>query len=172
MGTFYLRGRDAIIAFSAIIAPVICAQTINIRPASTVALPSPVDSNSPSHWSNGRFVLFDSMGLPYRTEGSGQFNLEETTGVALGYRQPSPVWIESTWLDEDGTLFAWYHYEPGGICPGNRLTAPRIGAMVTYDDGHSFRDLGLVLESGDPADCFAQNGYFAGGNGDFSVIAD
>ena len=29
-----------------------------------------------------------------------------------------------------------------------------------------------MLESGDPIDCSAQNGYFAGGHGDFSVILD
>jgi hypothetical protein len=75
-------------------------------------------------------------------------------------------------MEDDGVLFAWYHHEPGKICPGTGLTAPKIGAMVSYDNGVSFQDLGFILESGDPIDCSAQNGYFAGGNGDFSVIPD
>jgi hypothetical protein len=33
-------------------------------------------------------------------------------------------------------------------------------------------DMGAVLTSGDPYSCAAQNGYFAGGVGDFSVVLD
>jgi hypothetical protein len=75
-------------------------------------------------------------------------------------------------MDDDGTLFAWYHHEPGGLCSDNYLTAPKIGAMVSRDNGRTFQDLGFVLESGDPIDCSAENGYFAGGHGDFTVILD
>jgi hypothetical protein len=75
-------------------------------------------------------------------------------------------------VDGDGTIYGWYHNEPGGICSGGKLTAPRIGAVVSYDGGDTFFDLGLVLSSGDPPDCNAKNGFFAGGHGDFSVILD
>ena len=92
--------------------------------------------------------------------------------VQFGLHQPVPLWIESTWVDADGTVYAWYHHEPGGLCGKMDLTAPKIGALVSRDGGLSFDDLGFVLESADPVDCSSQNGYFAGGNGDFSVILD
>jgi hypothetical protein len=147
-------------------------QIIAVQPASVVQLPSPTDSNSPGHWWNGSFVLFNAMGTPYRSQGSDQFNLGEPAFVAFGDGQPMPLWIEATWIDDDGTLFAWYHHEPGDLCPGTLLTAPKIGALVSHDNGVTFQDLGFVLTSGDPIDCSAQNGYFAGGNGDFTVIPD
>ena len=157
---------------TALLATSLVAQTIAIIPAPTVQLPSPTDSNSPGHWWNGNFVLFNAMGVPYRSEGVDQFSLADTAKVATSFHAPSPMWIEATWMDDDGTLFAWYHHEPGGVCPGTSLTAPKIGAMVSYDNGYTFQDLGFVLESGDSVDCASQNGYFAGGNGDFTVIAD
>ena len=147
-------------------------QSISVLQASVVTLPTPIDSNSPAHWWNGRFVLFNAMGTPYRSEGVDQFNLNDPAQVSFGAYQPTPLWIEATWMDDDGTLFAWYHHEPGGVCSDSYLTAPKIGAMVSYDNGLSFQDLGIVLESGDPVDCTARNGFFAGGNGDFTVIAD
>jgi hypothetical protein len=82
-----------------------------------------------------------------------------------------PIWIESVWRDDDGTVYGWYHHEPGGLC-GGKLTAPKIGAAVSADGGKTFRDLGIVLESGDSINCNAKNGFFAGGHGDFSVILD
>ena len=148
------------------------AQGIEIRPAPVVQLPSPTDSNSPAHWANGALVLFNAMGTPYRSEGESQFNLANTSPVSFGDGQPFPLWIEATWVDDDGTLYAWYHHEPGDVCPGSYLTAPKIGALVSHDNGYTFQDLGFVLVSGDGIDCSAENGYFAGGNGDFSVIPD
>ncbi len=81
-----------------------------------------------------------------------------------------PMWIEAIWEDEDGTVYAWYHHEPG-IC-GGKLTAPAIGALVSDDGGFTFRDLGIVLSSGYEPNCSNPNGFFAGGHGDFSVIPD
>ena len=148
------------------------AQTIQVLPAPVVQLPSPTDSNSPGHWRNGSFVLFNAMGTPYRSEGADQFSLGNQSLVQFGAGQPFPAWIEATWIDDDGTLLAWYHHEPPYVCPGSDLTAPKIGALISHDNGHTFQDLGFVLESGDPVDCNAQNGYFAGGNGDFTVMLD
>ena len=81
------------------------------------------------------------------------------------------MWIESVWRDDGGTIYGWYHHEPGGLC-GNRLTAPRIGAVVSSDGGKTFGDLGIVLQSGHEEVCDAKNVYFAGGHGDFSVMLD
>lgn len=80
-----------------------------------------------------------------------------------------PLWIESAWRDSDGTIFGWYHHEPEGVCK-NGLTAPKIGAVISYDGGKTITDLGIVLESGVTPDCSSENGFFAGGHGDFSVV--
>src|SRR5437764_725467 len=93
------------------------SQSISIIPAPTVTLPSPTDSNSPAHWSNGKLTVFNAMGTPYRSEGSDQFSLGEPAFVSFADTQPMPLWIESTWVDDNGTVFAWYHHEPGEICP-------------------------------------------------------
>jgi hypothetical protein len=47
------------------------------------------------------------------------------------------------------------------------MGVPVIGAVVSTDNGHTFTDLGFVLTDGNEAKCDAQNGYFAGGHGDF-----
>ncbi len=85
---------------------------------------------------------------------------------------PLARWIEATWQDSDGTLYAWYHHEPSGVCPNDTLTAPQIGALRSTDNGPDFEDLGIVLTALPVINCDAQNGFFAGGNGDFSVMFD
>src|SRR5258708_28683425 len=82
----------------------------------------------------------------------------------------SPWWIEATHRMADGRIYAWYHHEVYGMCADNDLAVPEIGAAVSNDDGNSFVDLGVVLQTGKDPDCNAKNGYFAGGHGDFSVI--
>lgn len=146
-----------------------------IRSAPAARMPALVDSNSPAYWREGQYNLIDSSGISLLTTGPGQLQL--TFGlmqeVAVDFLDHFPMWIESVWQDGDGTLYAWYHHEPAGVCgPNSSLTAPQIGALISYDGGISFTDLGIVLSSGDPIDCSAKNGFFAGGNGDFSVIFD
>jgi hypothetical protein len=61
--------------------------------------------------------------------------------------------------------------QPGA--PSILLTVPRIGALVSSDNGENWRDLGIVLEGPEGAVyCGTGNTYFAGGVGDFSVLAD
>jgi hypothetical protein len=131
-----------------------------------------VDGNSPSLWIDGRFFFFTSDAEPVISGGDHQFALENPSAVVVDDQEYVPMWIESVWRDEDGTIYGWYHNEPGGVCPGGKLTAPRIGAVKSTDNGHTFQHLGLVLTSGDPPDCNSRNGFFAGGHGDFSVILD
>jgi hypothetical protein len=130
------------------------------------------DSNSPAHWSDGKIYVFTSVGMPIRSEGYDQFSFRFSRAVLFDQYDRVFRWIESTWQDYDGTLYAWYHYEPGGVCEQEARTAPQIGALVSYDNGLSFYDLGIVLRSGDEPNCDAANGYFAGGHGDFSVVLD
>ncbi len=53
------------------------------------------------------------------------------------------------------------------------MTAPRIGAVRSADNGATWHDLGLILESRPKTlRCDTTNYYFAGGNGDFSAVLD
>ncbi|HBY64246.1 MAG TPA: hypothetical protein DEH78_30860, partial [Solibacterales bacterium] len=74
----------------------------------------------------------------------------------------------------DEVVYAWYHHEPEAesVCGFRKLTEPVIGALKSTDGGRTFVDLGVILSSGDLPDCNAENGYFAGGHGDFSVVLD
>lgn len=150
----------------------LAAQEARVRPATRVDMPTEVDSNSPAFWRDGRLFWFGSHGRPWISEGADQFGPWETREVSLESVNDWPHWLESIYPDDDGVLWGWYHCEPVGLFPESTLTAPKIGAVVSLDGGRTLRDLGLVLESGDPLDPTAENGYFAGGNGDFSAIID
>jgi len=150
----------------------LAAQEARVRSASRVEMPVAVDSNSPAFWRDGKLLWFGSHGRPWLSEAANQFGPWETRNINLDMRYSWPTWLESVWPDDNGVLWGWYHAEPGELVPNSTLTAPKIGAVVSFDGGNTLNDLGFVLESGDPIDPTAQNGYFAGGHGDFSVILD
>jgi len=135
-----------------------------------------VDCNSPAHWDGDTMYVFSSAGQPYRSSGSNLFNLSRPSKRTSydnekGYK--GHRWIESTYKDASGVLYGWYHLEPKGVCPTSYHTAPKIGAVVSDDNGMNWRDLGIVLKAPDDSlNCETPNKYFAGGNGDFSVIID
>ena len=147
-------------------------QSATLTLAPRVELPPVIDGNSAAFWSAGVMHLFHSTGVPHISSGPNQFHLGSTRKVAFNSSEHSPVWFEAVWRDADGTLFLFYHHEPELRCPGNGLTAPKIGAAISRDNGATVQDLGIVLESGDPRDCNAKNGFFSGGHGDASVILD
>jgi hypothetical protein len=147
-------------------------QWVEISPAPLKEIPFLIDGNSPSLWRGGQFYYFTSTGSPVQAAGADQFSLGAAQPVALDRADHLPLWIESVWQDEDGTIYGWYHHEPSGLCGGSGVTAPQIGAAVSYDGGQTFNDLGLILTSGAPLNCAAGNEIFGGGNGDFSVILD
>jgi len=160
-----------LLAATMIVAPAL-AQSVQVRPAAPAYMPAPVDSNSPAFWHDGQFRVLNSANMPLISSGGNQFLIDETEAVAIENTPRIPMWIEAAWQDDDGVLFAWYHHEPGAVCPGSELTAPVIGALVSRDGGKSFEDLGVVLRTADAPDCNARNGFFAGGHGDFSVVLD
>lgn len=133
-----------------------------------------IDCSSPAHWDGNTMYMFYSTGHPFRSSGPDLFHLtrpsqrvsfDNEAGWTMGGR-----WIEATHKADDGKLYMWYHNEPP-LASGR--TAPRIGAMVSTDNGLTWRDLGIVLEA--PAgsnNIESANKYFVGGNGDFMVIAD
>jgi hypothetical protein len=146
-----------------------------IRPAPFLKFPMGQDStdcNSPAHWDKDTLFLFNSFNTVHRAKGSSIFHLNKLTTSVFDTQANGNRWIESTWKDENGQLYAWYHNEPGGLCPESDFTAPRIGAAVSTDNGRTFRDLGFIIETRDTINCNVKNGFFAGGNGDFSVLPD
>ncbi len=139
-----------------------------------MSLPSTiVDGNSPAFWEkDGRLKAYTSTGVPIAMRGSDLFNLRVSRPPLVLPPDHYPLWIEAVWPDEDGSVYAWYHHEANGGCAYKGLVTPKIGALVSTDGGRTFLDLGIVLSSGDVPNCNAQNGFFAGGHGDFSVIPD
>jgi hypothetical protein len=130
------------------------------------------DCNSPLHWDGDTLFMFNSFREIRRSKGRNLFRLGKVSTSTYDNKINGFRWIESTWKDEDGLLFAWYHNEPVEICPENDLTAPRIGAAVSRDNGRTFEDLGFIIKTRDTLNCEALNGFDAGGNGDFSVLPD
>ncbi|SRR6266498_1510353 len=132
------------------------------------------DCNSPAHWDGGMLYVFHSAGHPWRSSGSDLFHLtNDYRRCQYDNQANGGRWIECTWQADDGVLYGWYHHEPGGLCPGTSLTAPRIGAVRSTDNGATWHDLGIILESPtNSVRCNTTNYYFAGGTGDFSAILD
>jgi len=163
-----------VLAVVAVLPAVSSAQTVLVYPADRVFLPTTIDGNSPAFWWDGLLRLFTSTGNPEMiSTATNPLGPWTSQRVDVTNHHHIPLWIESAWVDEevDGTVFGWYHHEPEGVC-GNGLTAPKIGAVLSFDGGNTIEDLGIVLESGDEPDCSSQNGFFAGGHGDFSVVFD
>ena len=151
-------------------------QKVEVAEAAPVYFPGVADSNSPIHWANGKRYVYNSDGLPIRSEGVDLAGMRYARATYLLNSTVSPWWMEATYRDEaDGTIYGWYHHEVYDYCPmnGDRfMGVPVIGAVVSKDNGHTFQDLGPVLSDGYEPNCEAKNGYFASGHGDFSVIVD
>jgi len=151
-------------------------QKVEVVEAPPVFFPGVADSNSPIHWANGKRYVYNSDGLPIRSEGVDLAGMRYARATYLLNSTTAPWWMEATYRDEeDGTIYGWYHHEIYAYCRmnGDRFMAvPVIGAVVSKDNGHTFQDLGLVLSDGYEPNCAAKNGYFASGHGDFSVIVD
>ena len=144
----------------------------DVTPAEPISIPFVIDSNSATFWRNGELKVYSSAGTPMLNTLDGKFRHLGSEPVTVDRTDHFPMWIESVWEASDGVLYGWYHYERMGACPNSNLNIPEIGGLVSYDGGRTFRDLGIVLNSGELVNCSAKNGYFAGGYGDFSVIVD
>jgi len=140
----------------------------------SAAKPGETDCNSPMHWDGRTLYLFNSAGEPWRSAGPDLLHL--TSNYVRCEFDTKPLggrWIEATWKEPGSFLYGWYHLEPAGLCPGRTLTAPRIGAARSLDNGKTWQDLGIIIDT--PTNtfrCDSPNKYFAGGHGDFSVMAD
>jgi hypothetical protein len=138
------------------------------------------DSNTPVLWAHGRIYAFVSHYLPighsYRRSGTALDSLEAGAIPVEIKRDQTPQvgkWVEATYREPDGTLYGWYHAETDGPCDRGDAKIPIIGAAVSHNDGLTWDDLGPVMEAPkDAYNCDMQNGFFAGGLGDFSVIRE
>jgi hypothetical protein len=154
--------------------------TLEISLATEIQFPSAADCNSPCWWVDGKLHILTSTGHPVLSVGTQMDALTRKGEVHYTAYRDGGRWIESVHLEPDGTLYGWYHNEPAHLVPealqqGRQfpLTAPFIGAVVSYDNGASWDDLGLVLAGGpETLELEAHNYWFAGGNGDFTVILD
>jgi hypothetical protein len=147
---------------------------VQISAYKTTALqfPAGADSNSPTFWYDGsiRVINSDPFGSNISI-GPSLDQLEQTLPVQLPVpERPGTVWMESVWLEPDsGVLYGWYHFEPHDLdC--YPLTAPIIGAALSYDGGETWEDQGFVIENPYPPDCSFDNEYFVGGSGDVTVV--
>jgi hypothetical protein len=160
--------------------------TVVLRPAPLIQMPGvavpersldhEADSNNPLHWDGDTLYLFNNAGHPWRTSGLDIEHLGGRISVDLGVQNNKlNIWIESTWKDDDGTLYGAYHYEPDTICFSNQhiLTAPRIGWLRSHDNGATWEDLGFII-SADPCaiNCQTHSPWDSGGTGDFAFILD
>lgn len=153
---------------------------VEIDDAPPMRFPSGTDCNSPIWYSQGEMFVLNSTGHPTRSSGKNVESLERGEPIMYNAWRDGGRWIESVHQEADGTLYGWYHNEPAHLVPDSYqvgrqfpLTAPFIGAVVSYDNGVSWDDLGLVLAGApDQLNLEAHNFWFAGGNGDFSVILD
>ncbi|MEI6916138.1 MAG: hypothetical protein WCL39_13465 [Armatimonadota bacterium] len=160
-------------AVAVLCAQVCSAPSVVLRDAPELKFPSQADSNSPVEWDGNTMYLFNSIGIVVRSQGSDLFNISKTVQVKFNNQINAGRWIECTRRADDGTLYGWYHCEPLGMFKGNTLTSPYIGAARSTDNGATWTDLGTVLEGPkDTIDPNARNGYFVGGNGDFSSMLD
>ena len=105
--------------------------------------PGDVDCSSPAHWDNGAMCMFYSTGHPFRSSGPDLLHLSRPSQRVTFDNEATwnmgARWIEATHKTADGTLYMWYHNEPP--LPGGK-TAPRIGEMVSMDNGLNWKDLG------------------------------
>lgn len=114
--------------------------------------------------------VVQSTGVSVVSRGASQFELGSPQTITMRGLSDSPMWIESVWVDDDGTVFGWYHNEHF-VCDG-KLSMPRIGAAISHDGGEHYENLGIVLDASGEPNCESGNGFFAGGHGDFTVLLD
>jgi hypothetical protein len=150
--------------------------SVHLLPAPTISFPAQVDSNSP--------VVVDNDGATVRLFNSALGEVRIATGTSIETLGPSMpvtwttrpaggIWMESVLPDDNGTLYGYYHNEVlPPECPGSDRVRPRIGAARSEDQGMTWEDLGVILESSEPSLCETTNLYDVGGVGDFSAILD
>jgi hypothetical protein len=151
---------------------------ITLSETTPLSLPCAADCNSPCWWSENGLNILTSTGHPVLSSGPDVDHLVRHGDITFTAWRDGGRWIESVHQEANGWLLGWYHNEPAHYIPDEYqvgrqypMTAPFIGAVISYDNGLSWDDLGLVLTGApDTLNLQERNYWFAGGNGDFSVI--
>lgn len=143
----------------------------------------PADCHSPLHWVGDTLYVFNSWERPWRGQGKDLFHLERGFATKMDPTVTNLwLWLESTWRDDDGTLYGWVHNEFPNVCPDTGRPvqiAPgypvlaRIGAVKSTDNGTNWQSLGFVMD-GRPKEikCDGEGPWYAGGVGDCGVYLD
>lgn len=148
-------------------------------PASRIDLPAEVDSSNPAAWGvvDGvlrLFVLSSWGGVPVRSSGASIDALNRGAPVAFSSHPGHGVWLEAIIPDDSGAWYGYYHHErPADACGRPDRQLPRIGAMKSADHGHTWEDLGIILDAlaGSEA-CDSANRFVLGGVGDVTAALD
>ena len=167
---------------SAPAAAILGAQTkiaFRVVPAPRLVLPGRIDSSNPLVWTRvdgvGRLAVLTSWGgVPVRSSGTGLDRLQLGEPVAFTSHPGNGVWMESVVVEEAGTWYGYYHHErPADECGRHDRQLPRIGAARSLDDGHTWEDLGIVIDAppGSTA-CDSSNRFVLGGVGDVTAALD
>ena len=121
---------------------------VTLHPAPHLRLPGNTDCNSPCFWNARGLHLFTSAQAPSLTSGPSLDRLLHPHAVRMLDDEPRRWWIEAVHLAPDGRLFALYHREDyARLCPDRRwFTIPAIGIAWSRDFGHTWHNLGLVLQ--------------------------
>jgi hypothetical protein len=137
------------------------------------------DGNSPVRITkDGATAFFSSyapVGHTLRRHGGTDLRFAEEPVPVKFLGDPDPhigKWIEAIWQDPAGRLIGWYHGEQ--LAPrSSKLFVPHIGTAVSEDDGFTWQCCEKVLAAdATGVDCSWQNGFIAGGFGDFCVVPD
>jgi hypothetical protein len=153
--------------------------TARLVPASRFDLPAEVDSSNPAVWSlvDGvarLFVISSWGGVPVRTSGPSLDSLRADGPVNFASHPGHGVWMEAIIPDDTGVWYGYYHHErPADSCGRPDRQLPRIGAMRSPDHGHTWHDLGIVLDAPPSSQaCESANRFVLGGVGDMTAALD
>jgi hypothetical protein len=141
------------------------------------------DCGSPLHWDGDTLYVFNSWERPWRGQGTDLFHLQRGTITKMDADSEKLwLWLESTWKDEDGTLYGWVHNEFPNVCPDTKRTnlpadgypvLARIGAVKSPDNGLHWQSQGFVFDGRpDNLKCDGKGPWYAGGVGDLCVTLD
>jgi len=157
--------------------------SVRFRPAAPLTLHGRTcwrtDGNSPVRIGRDAAVAFfsryDPMGHTLRRVGRPDLQFDAPPVPVKILDDPEPgvgKWIEAIWQAPGGTLYGWFHAETpvGG---SGRLFVPHMGRAVSRDDGLTWRHRGDLLRlPTERTEHTWRNGFFAGGYGDLSALAD
>jgi hypothetical protein len=153
--------------------------TARLVPASRFDLPGRIDSSNPAVWSlvdgvQRLFVISSWGGVPVRTSGATLDSLRSDGPVLFSSHPGHGVWIESIIPADDGMWYAYFHHERSAdSCGRPDRQLPRIGALRSADRGHTWDDLGIIIDAPPGTDaCDSGNRFVLGGVGDVTAALD